>query len=307
VGREAALESSEEIQEAISGADMVFVAAGLGGGTGTGAAPVVAEIVRKMGVLTVGVVTRPFDFEGPVRKAQAEDGLKAILPHVDAIIVVPNERLNVVSEANTDFYNAFKRVDDVLVQAVEGITGVIHSEGFINRDFADVKRILASKGKALMGSGCATGEDRALKAVQMAVNCPLLEDVDIAGATAVLVQITAGANFTMNEFQQINGFIQKSAHAGAEIVPGIVRDESLHDGLRVTLVATGFGQVEAAVEETPLKEFKDFVLQNFQPGKAAQAAQEREEAGGEVSLDFTTGQYDIPAYLRRKLTHKALN
>jgi cell division protein FtsZ len=306
VGRDAALESAEEIQNAVAGADMVFVAAGLGGGTGTGAAPVVAEIVKKMGILTVVVATRPFEFEGPVRKAQAEDGLKAILPHVDAIIVVPNERLNVVSEANTDFFNAFRRVDEVLVQAVEGITGVIHSEGFINRDFADVKRILTAKGKALMGSGCATGEDRALKAVQLAVACPLLEDVDIAGANAVLVQITAGTNFTMNEFQQINGFIQKAARPGAEIVPGIVRDENLHDGIRVTLVATGFGKIEMAPDE-PLKEFKDFVLQNFQPGKAAAAAAEREESGSEVSLDFASGQYDIPAYLRRRLTTKALN
>ena len=306
VGRDAALESADEIQKAVEGADMVFVAAGLGGGTGTGSAPVVAEIVKKMGILTVAVVTRPFEFEGPVRKAQADDGLKAILPFVDAIIVVPNERLNVVSEANTDFFTAFRRVDEVLVQAVEGIVGVIHSEGFINRDFADVKRILTGKGKALMGSGYGTGEDRALKAVQQAVACPLLEDVDIAGASAVLVQITAGNNFSMTEFQQINGFISKAARPGAEIVPGIVKDENLHDGLRVTLVATGFAPVEAAPEE-PLKEFKDFVLQNFQPGKAGATPTEREEASGEVSLDFAAGQYDIPAYLRRRLTHKALN
>jgi cell division protein FtsZ len=309
VGREAALESAEEIQEAVQGADMVFVAAGLGGGTGTGSAPVVAEIVKKMGILTVAVVTRPFEFEGPVRKSQAEDGLQAILPNVDAIIVVPNERLNIVSDANTDFFNAFRRVDEVLVQAVEGITGVIHSEGFINRDFADVKRILTAKGKALMGSGYGTGEDRALKAVQQAVACPLLEDVDIAGADAVLVQITAGANFSMTEFQQINGFIQKAARAGAEIVPGVVRDENLHDGLRVTLVATGFGKTPSKnVEEEPIKAFKDFVLQKFEPGKVAvNAGFEKEEVGGEVSSDFGGGQYDIPAYLRRRLTHKGLN
>ena len=288
---------------------MVFVTAGMGGGTGTGAAPVVAEIVKKMGILTVAVVTRPFEFEGPVRKAQAEDGLQAILPFVDAIIVVPNERLNIVSEANTDFFNAFRRVDEVLVQAVEGIVGVIHSEGFINRDFADVKRILTAKGKALMGSGYGTGEDRALKAVQQAVSCPLLEDVDIAGADAVLVQITAGANFSLNEFQQINGFIQKAARPGAEIVPGIVRDENLHDGLRVTLVATGFGRVAAPpVEEEPLKQFKDFVLGGFPlPKEKAVAGAEKVEVGSEVSMDFGAGQYDIPAFLRRKLTHKGLN
>jgi cell division protein FtsZ len=306
VGREAALESADEIQEAIQGADMVFVAAGLGGGTGTGAAPVVAEIVKKMGILTVAVVTRPFEFEGPVRKAQAEDGLQAILPHVDAIIVVPNERLNIVSEASMDFFNAFRRVDEVLVQAVEGITGVIHSEGFINRDFADVKRILTAKGKALMGSGYGTGEDRALKAVQQAVACPLLEDVDIAGADAVLVQITAGANFSMTEFQQINGFIQKAAREGAEIVPGVVRDENLHDGLRVTLIATGFGKVAAKdAEEDVIKGLKDFVVLPHMPKVAV--GSEKEEKGSEVTADFEGSQYDIPAFLRRRLTHKGLN
>ena len=306
VGREAALESADEIQEAIQGADMVFVAAGVGGGTGTGAAPVVAEIVKKMGILTVAVVTRPFEFEGPVRKAQAEDGLQAILPHVDAIIVVPNERLNIVSEASMDFFNAFRRVDEVLVQAVEGITGVIHSEGFINRDFADVKRILTAKGKALMGSGYGTGEDRALKAVQQAVACPLLEDVDIAGADAVLVQITAGANFSMTEFQQINGFIQKAAREGAEIVPGVVRDENLHDGLRVTLIATGFGKVAAKdAEEDVIKGLKDFVVLPHMPKVAV--GSEKEEKGSEVTADFEGSQYDIPAFLRRRLTHKGLN
>lgn len=310
VGREAALESAEEIQEAIQGADMVFVAAGLGGGTGTGSAPVVAEIVKKMGILTVAVVTRPFEFEGPVRKAQAEDGLQAILPHVDAIIVVPNERLNIVSEANTDFFNAFRRVDEVLVQAVEGITGVIHSEGFINRDFADVKRILTAKGKALMGSGYGTGEDRALKAVQQAVACPLLEDVDIAGADAVLVQITAGTNFSMNEFQQINGFIQKAAREGAEIVPGVVRDENLHDGLRVTLIATGFGKVPASkkeVEEELVDSFKSFITLNPAKGQATGDRFEKVEVGSEVTSSFVGDQFEIPAYLRRRLTHKGLN
>jgi len=310
VGREAALESAEEIQEAVQGADMVFVAAGLGGGTGTGSAPVVAEIVKKMGILTVAVVTRPFEFEGPVRKAQAEDGLQAILPNVDAIIVVPNERLNIVSEANTDFFNAFRRVDEVLVQAVEGITGVIHSEGFINRDFADVKRILTAKGKALMGSGYGTGEDRALKAVQQAVAGPLWEDGDIAGADAVLVQITAGANFSMNEFQQINGFIQKAARDGAEIVPGVVRDENLHDGLRVTLIATGFGKVPATknkAEEELVGSLRDFVTLNPVKNKSALEGLEKVEVGSEVSASYGGDQFEIPAYLRRRLTNKSLN
>ncbi|HTA77499.1 MAG TPA: cell division protein FtsZ, partial [bacterium] len=192
IGREAAMESTDEIQKTLEGADMVVVAAGMGGGTGTGAAPVVAEISRKMGILTIGVVSRPFEHEGPVRKAQAEDGLKAMMPHVDAVIIIPNERINMVCEQDIELVSAFARVDEVLVQAIQGISEVIHSDGIINRDFADVKRILTSKGKVLMGMGYGTGEDRAIKAIQKAVNSPLLEDVDIAGASAVLVQVTGG-------------------------------------------------------------------------------------------------------------------
>src|SRR5277367_5486529 len=188
IGKEAALESTDEIQKALEGADMVVVAAGMGGGTGTGAAPIVAEIAKKMGILTVGVVSRPFEHEGPVRKAQAEDGLRAIMPHVDTFVVIPNERINIVCEQDIAFTAAFARVDDVLIQAIQGISEVIHSDGTINRDFADVKRILTAKGKALMGTGYGTGEDRAIKAIQKAVNSPLLEDVDIAKADTILVQ-----------------------------------------------------------------------------------------------------------------------
>lgn len=328
-GREAAAESTEDIQKALQGADMAFVAAGLGGGTGTGAAPVVAEIAKKMGILTVGVVTRPFEIEGPVRKSQAEDGLQQMLPHVDAIIIIPNERLSMVCELDTDFNTAMLRVDEVLLHAIQGIAGVIHSEGFINRDFADVKRILTAKGKVLMGSGYGTGDDRALKAVKQAVNSPLLEDVDIAGATAVLVQITAGANFTLNEFQQINGFLQKAARPDAEIVPGIVRDENLHDGLRVTIIATGFVPPPKEVQVEEMLNLGEYVLPKFQMVKPAARAEasraeaapraeaSRPEARAEhaqaapagVSGDgivLAEGQYDIPAYLRRRLAGKPI-
>ncbi len=305
IGREAAVESSEEIQKCLQGADMVVVAAGMGGGTGTGAAPIVAEVAKKMGILTVGVVSRPFEHEGPVRKGQAEDGLKAMLPNVDAIIVIPNERINLVCEQEVDLLSAFARVDEVLVQAIQGISVVIHSEGIINRDFADVRRILTAKGKVLMGTGYGTGEDRALKAVQKAVNSPLLEDVDIAGATAVLVQVTAGANFTLNEFNQINGFLQKASHTGAEIIPGIVRDENLRDGLRVTLIATGF---EAAKEPelAPVIDLKNFLTPNFNPGKSPAAAPPvTEDVESGSGLKLTDGQYEIPAYLRRRLAGKS--
>jgi cell division protein FtsZ len=306
-GKEAANESINEIQQALEGADMVVVACGMGGGTGTGSAPIVAEVSKKMGILTVGVVSRPFEFEGPVRKAQAEDGLKAMLPHVDAIVVIPNERINMVCEQDIDLSSAFSRVDDVLVQAIQGISMVIHSEGIINRDFADVKRILTAKGKVLMGTGYGTGEDRALKAVQKAVNSPLLEDVDIAGATAVLVQVTAGANFSLNEFNQINGFLQKAARPGAEIIPGIVKDENLRDGLRVTIIATGFDQVKSADTATVI-DLKNFVNPNFQTSKGDTAASiGAEDFEGDMGIKLTEGQYEIPAYLRRRLASKPFN
>ncbi len=305
IGREAAMESTDEIQKTLEGADMVVVAAGMGGGTGTGAAPVVAEISRKMGILTIGVVSRPFEHEGPVRKAQAEDGLKAMMPHVDAVIIIPNERINMVCEQDIELVSAFARVDEVLVQAIQGISEVIHSDGIINRDFADVKRILTSKGKVLMGMGYGTGEDRAIKAIQKAVNSPLLEDVDIAGASAVLVQVTGGTNFTLNEFNQINGFLQKAARPGAEIIPGVVRDESLKDGLRVTIIATGF---EAAkTEEDPISTvlgFESFVNPKFNTDKASSSEPAVAENEPDLLSKLSEGQYEIPAYMRRRLASK---
>ena len=305
IGREAAMESTDEIQKTLEGADMVVVAAGMGGGTGTGAAPVVAEIARKMGILTIGVVSRPFEHEGPVRKAQAEDGLRAMMPHVDAVVVIPNERINMVCEQDIELVSAFARVDEVLVQAIQGISEVIHSDGIINRDFADVKRILTSKGKVLMGMGYGTGEDRAIKAIQKAVNSPLLEDVDIAGASAVLVQVTGGTNFTLNEFNQINGFLQKAARPGAEIIPGVVRDESLKDGLRVTIIATGFEAVKT--EEDPIStvlDFENFVNQKYKTDKASSSEPAVVDNESDLLLKLSEGQYEIPAFMRRRLATK---
>ncbi len=305
IGKEAAMESTDEITKCLEGADMVVVAAGMGGGTGTGAAPVVAEISKKLGILTVGVLSRPFEHEGPVRKAQAEDGLRAMMPHVDAVVVIPNERINLVCEQDVDLASAFARVDEVLVQAIQGISVIIHSEGIINRDFADVRRILTAKGKVLMGMGTGTGEDRALKAVQKAVNSPLLEDVDIAGATAVLVLVTAGANFTLNEFNQINGFLQKASRPGAEIIPGIVRDENLKDGLRVTIIATGFEAQKDPDQMATVIDLKNFVTPNFNTAKASSSqTASLEEVEGDMTLKLSDGQYDIPAYLRRRLASK---
>jgi cell division protein FtsZ len=226
------------------------------------------------------------------------------MPHVDAIVVIPNERINLVCEQDVDLASAFARVDEVLVQGIQAISGVIHSEGKINRDFADVKRILTAKGKVLMGTGSATGEDRAMKAVQKAINSPLLEDVDIAGASAVLAVVTHGANFSLHEFNQITGFLQKSARPGVEIVPGIVPDENLRDGIRVTIIATGFETPKAPEAETVI-DLKNFVTPNFNTAKASSSAPAPlEELEGDLTLKLTDGQYDIPAYLRRRLASK---
>ncbi len=304
IAKEAATESTEEIQKSLEGADMVVVVAGMGGGTGTGAGPVVAEIAKKMGILTVGIVSRPFEHEGPVRKAQAEDGLRTMLPHVDTIVVIPNERINIVCEQDIAFSAAFARVDEVLIEAIRGISEVIHSEGIINRDFADVKRVLTSKGKALMGMGYGTGEDRAIKAIQKAINSPLLEDVDIAGASTILVQVTGGANFSINEFNQINGFLQKAARPGVEIIPGVVVDDSLKDGLRVTIIATGFDAPKAEDPISTVLGFENFVNPKFNTDKASSSEPAVESSEPDLLSKLSDGKYEIPAYMRKRLAGK---
>jgi cell division protein FtsZ len=304
-GKMAAQESTDEIQKVLEGADMVVIAAGMGGGTGTGSAPIVAEISKKLGILTVAVVSRPFEWEGPVRKAQAEDGLRALMPHLDAIVIIPNDRINLVCEQEVDLSSAFALVDEVLVQGIQAISGVIHSEGKINRDFADVRRILTAKGKVLMGTGAGTGEDRALKAVQKAVNSPLLEDVDIAQANAILFVVTHGTNFSLKELNDIAGFLQKSARPGVEIVPGLVPDESLRDGIRVTIIATGFDTLRNAEQMATVIDLKNFVTPSFNTAKASSSQPApMEEMEGDMALKLSDGQYDIPAYLRRRLASK---
>jgi cell division protein FtsZ len=304
VGRQAAIESTEEIEKNLAGADMLFIAAGMGGGTGTGAAPVIAEISKKLGILTVGMITRPFGWEGPVRSQRAEEGLQLLYPHLDAIITIPNDRLNTAIDQNTEFDTVMLRVDEILLHAIQGITGIIHSEGYINRDFADVKRVLTSRGKVLMGAGYGTGEDRALKAVQQAVNSPLLEDVDIANSSIVLVQVTHGQNFEYNEYTQIYGFLEKAARPGAEIIPGTVPDSNLKEGVRVTIIAAGFEKKIDSMQENVL-DFKNFVNPTFQTNKPTPISGSSGDEF-EVKLDrkLSEEKYEIPAYLRRKLYGK---
>jgi cell division protein FtsZ len=240
VGREAALESVEDIQAALAGADMVFVAAGMGGGTGTGAAPVVADIAKNTGALTVGVVTKPFNFEGKKRRLHAEKGLEELRAAVDTLIVIPNQRLLSVAGENMSMADAFKRADEVLLNAVQGISDLITVHGIVNVDFADVRTIMAAQGMALMGTGRAAGPRRAVEAMQAAISSPLLEDVTLDGATGLLVNITGGSGLTLHEVDEAISMAHAAADEDANIIFGSVIDERLGDEVKITVIATGF-------------------------------------------------------------------
>ena len=241
VGREAAIEARENIQAALEGADMVFIAAGMGGGTGTGAAPVVAEIASGLGSLTIAVVTKPFPFERDKRMRVALEGIAELNEHVDSLITIPNEKLITVLGKERPVIEAFKEADDVLLSAVQGIAELITREGLVNLDFADVKNVMLKAGMAMMGTGCASGENRAYDAAQAAISNPLLEDVDLTGACGVLVNIMASANLTIGEFEEVGSCMSELAAPDASVVIGTVIDENMGDELRVTLVATGLG------------------------------------------------------------------
>jgi cell division protein FtsZ len=240
MGRKAAVESQERIREALRGADMVFVTAGMGGGTGTGGAPVIAQLARDAGALTVGVVTRPFVFEGKRRGRQAEEGLEALKNAVDALIVIPNNKLLEVAADDMPLVDSFKRADDVCLQAVQGISDLITVEGLINVDFADVRTIMTDQGMALMGTGIATGPNRAIEAAQMAVHSPLLDEVKIDGAMGILINITGGKNMTLKEVGAASSYVHSLAHEDANIIFGSVINESMGDMIKITVIATGF-------------------------------------------------------------------
>lgn len=244
VGRVAAEESEADIRAALEGADMVFVTSGMGGGTGTGAAPVVARIARELGALTVGVVTRPFMHEGGVRAMSAERGIEALAAEVDTLIVVPNERILALADESTTFKEAYGLAHAVLVNGVQGISDLITIGGFINVDFADVQTVLTDQGIALMGTGVANGPDRALEAAEMAISNPLLENVTIDGATSVLINITGGDTLTIHEINRAFTLIQKAAAPNAHIINGSVYDPTMTDEVKITVIATGFGRAE---------------------------------------------------------------
>jgi cell division protein FtsZ len=242
IGRRAAEEDAELIREALSGADMVFVTAGMGGGTGTGAAPLVAEIARDMGALTVAIVTRPFDFEGKRRKEQADDGLAVLEESVDTLIVIPNEKLVTLAEQSTTLLDAFRMADEVLMQATRGISDLIIVPGLVNVDFADVKTIMCGRGNAMMGAGEGEGENRALEAAQAAVSCPLLDDVSINGAQGLLINITGGTDLTLHDVKEASSVVVEAAGTDGNVIFGAVVDSSMDSKIRVTVIATGFGK-----------------------------------------------------------------
>jgi cell division protein FtsZ len=249
-GRKAALEDANLLKEHLQGADMVFVTAGMGGGTGTGAAPVIAQIARECGALTVGVVTKPFGFEGRQRMRRADAGLASLTEHVDTLITIPNEKLVSLADEDLTFVDAFRRADEVLYQAVRGISDLITLDGIVNVDFADVTTVMASMGRALMGTGCAKGEGRARIAAEQAIASPLLDDISVEGATGVLINVVGGPDMRMRDIQEAASVIQEQAHEDANIIFGASIDPNMEDVLKVTVIATGFDRVgDNVVEE----------------------------------------------------------
>ena len=303
IGRQAALEDRDQIVDILSGADMVFVTAGMGGGTGTGAAPIVAEVARELGILTVAVVTRPFPFEGKKRSAIAEQGIEQLSANVDSLITIPNEKLLDVLGKEASLLEAFKAANDILLGAVKGIADLIMHPGMINVDFADVKTVMSEMGMAMMGTGFATGEDRAREAAESAIRSPLLEDVNLQGARGILVNITAGETLSLGEFSEVGDTIEEFASDDATVVVGTVIDPELGDEMRVTVVATGLdggqGKPKKVVDNTQ-REQTDYsqldrpaVLRNRPVDRGAVVAQ---AVGAEADIDYL----DIPAFLRRQ-------
>jgi cell division protein FtsZ len=299
VGRQAAIEDRERIAEVLSGADMVFITAGMGGGTGTGAAPVVAQVAKDMGILTVAVVTKPFPFEGKKRMAIAEQGIRELAEYVDSIITIPNEKLLTVLGKSATLLGAFGRANEVLQNAVQGIAELITRPGLINVDFADVRTVMSEMGMAMMGSATAKGESRAHEAAVAAISSPLLEDVNISGARGVLVNVTAGMDMAIGEFEEVGNTIKEFASEDATVVIGTVIEPEMRDELRVTIVATGIGQEK---RKQPYKVIKtgtgttDYESLEVPTVIRHQRASPSKGAGPDAGMEYL----DIPAFLRKQ-------
>ena len=303
IGRQAAMEDRDRIIEVLEGSDMVFITAGMGGGTGTGAGPVVAQVAKEMGILTVAVVTRPFEFEGRKRAEIANDGIDDLTQTVDSLITIPNEKLSSVLGPDISLIDAFKEADDVLLGAVQGIAELITCTGLINVDFADVRTVMSEMGMAMMGSGTARGQDRAITAARTAISSPLLEDINLSGAKGILINITSGANLTIGEFEEVGNTVKDFASDNATVVVGTVIDAEMNDELRVTVVATGIGG-------EPQTELRPVLMEEPRRGEENPDYSTLERPtiirqGGDLlatepASETGTEYLDIPAFLRRQ-------
>ncbi|MFN8624703.1 MAG: cell division protein FtsZ [Candidatus Binatia bacterium] len=337
IGRQAAIDDTELIREQIAGADMVFITAGMGGGTGTGGAPIVARIAREQGALTVAVVTKPFQFEGKKRMRQADEGMRDLKDAVDTLIAIPNQRLLAVAARNTSLLDTFKKADDILLQAVRGISDLITVHGLINLDFADVRTIMAEMGMAMMGAGVANGENRAVEAAQKAISSPLLEDISIHGAKGVLINITGSHDLSLHEVNEAATLIQEEAHEDANIIFGAVIDEQMGDEIRITVIATGFGDAQRDAKRpgfslsqepvnTPVRpvqppassrvavrdanrpvvhlgtiidDLESPTFKRYKPGTERGNGSEPTPEEFTISSEESEDQYEIPAFLRK--------
>ena len=306
IGRKAAEEDHDRIHDVLDGADMVFITAGMGGGTGTGAAPVIAEIAKQMGILTVAVVTKPFAFEGKKRMQIAEEGIRQLSQHVDSLITIPNNKLLSVLGKSISLLNAFKAANNVLLGAVQGIAELITRPGLINVDFADVRTVMSEMGMAMMGTGVSSGENRAREAAEAAVSSPLLEDIDLIGARGILVNITAGLDMSIGEFEQVGEVIKRFTSENATVVVGTVIDPQMSDELRVTIVVTGLG-IKTVTETGPLKlvettkmdgtlDYHKLERPTVMRKQPTVATTKATAESAEKDMDYL----DIPAFLRRQ-------
>jgi cell division protein FtsZ len=315
IGRQAALEDRDRIEEALDGADMVFITAGMGGGTGTGAAPVVAQVAKDLGILTVAVVTKPFGFEGGKRMKIAEQGMEDLGKHVDSLITIPNEKLLAVLGKEMSLLNAFKSANDVLLHAVQGIAELITRPGLINVDFADVKTVMSEMGAAMMGSGEANGDNRAREAAERAIRSPLLEDVNLSGAKGILVNITAGLNLAIGEFDEVGTTVREFADDDATVVVGTVIDPDMQNDMRVTVVATGLGERLKAELPKPATKVEDLppvkLIDSQEPQQVPDDYREldrptvlrnnnSDRSAAVATADGNLDYLDIPAFLRRQ-------
>src|SRR5271157_3449439 len=311
LGRQAALEDTERIIEVLEGADMVFVTAGLGGGTGTGAAPVVASLAKELNALTVAVVTKPFAFEGPRRMKQADRGLSELGGTVDTVITVPNDRLLELVPRGTSFFEAFRIADDILRQAVQGISDIITVPGIINRDFADVKTIMHGQGYAVMGTAVASGSNRAIDAANRAISSPLLEDNSIQGAQGILINISGSSSLTLHEVHEASSVIQRAAHENANIIFGAVQHENMKDSLKITVIAAGFKEANKKnVQPRPSAVARSWktgpeipeqpAAQQQLPSVVHQVNEHVREVAREVNREVPSDDLDVPTFMRRQ-------